>query len=136
MSLKGFVEPMWLALKSMFRKPSTIQYPTEKPILSERYRGRHLLKLEKCTGCELCARVCPPKCIDMIKMTTGHPVNKREIYPQIDLSLCIFCSYCVDVCPPDAFEWLPNHEFAKKDRGNLIYTPTMLSKREDPEEKS
>ena len=47
MGLKGFVEPMWLALKSMFKKPSTIQYPTEKPILSERYRGRHLLKVEK-----------------------------------------------------------------------------------------
>lgn len=133
MMLKGYLEPMWLALKQMFRKPSTLEYPTQKPHLSERMRGRHLLKLDICTGCELCARVCPTKCIDMLGMKTEHiNVNKRMIYPQIDLSLCIYCGYCVDVCPPHALEWLQSYEFAKSDRGNLVYTPVMLSKKEDP----
>lgn len=133
MMFKGYLEPMWLALKQMFRKPSTLEYPTQKPHLSERTRGRHILNLETCTGCELCARVCPTKCIDMLGMKTEHiNVNKRMIYPQIDLSLCIYCGYCVDVCPPHALEWLQNYEFAKSDRGNLVYTPVMLSKKEDP----
>nr|GEU67162.1 ribonuclease H-like domain-containing protein [Tanacetum cinerariifolium] len=41
------------------RLPITIQYPYEKLITSERFRGRIHFEFDKCIACEVCVRVCP-----------------------------------------------------------------------------
>ena len=41
------------------RRPITVQYPYEKLIPSERYRGRIHYEFDKCIACEVCVRVCP-----------------------------------------------------------------------------
>jgi len=41
------------------RRPVTVQYPYEKLIPSERYRGRIHYEFDKCIACEVCVRVCP-----------------------------------------------------------------------------
>ncbi len=43
----------------MKRRPVTVQYPYEKLIPSERYRGRIHYEFDKCIACEVCVRVCP-----------------------------------------------------------------------------
>ena len=43
----------------MRRRPVTVQYPYEKLIPSERYRGRIHYEFDKCISCEVCVRVCP-----------------------------------------------------------------------------
>ena len=43
----------------MQRRPITVQYPYEKLIPSERYRGRIHYEFDKCIACEVCVRVCP-----------------------------------------------------------------------------
>jgi NAD(P)H-quinone oxidoreductase subunit I len=43
----------------MQRRPVTVQYPYEKLIPSERYRGRIHYEFDKCIACEVCVRVCP-----------------------------------------------------------------------------
>jgi NAD(P)H-quinone oxidoreductase subunit I len=43
----------------MRRRPITVQYPYEKLILSERFRGRIHFEFDKCISCEVCVRVCP-----------------------------------------------------------------------------
>ena len=43
----------------MQRRPITVQYPYEKLIPSERYRGRIHFEFDKCISCEVCVRVCP-----------------------------------------------------------------------------
>ena len=43
----------------MKRRPVTVQYPYEKVIPSERYRGRIHFEFDKCIACEVCVRVCP-----------------------------------------------------------------------------
>jgi ferredoxin len=49
----------------------------------------------ECTGCGICADVCPH---DAINMT-------RELaYPQPVPSLCVACMICVDQCPFGAIE--------------------------------
>src|SRR5205085_7112676 len=46
----------------------TVEYPKQKRPKAVRLHGRHVLNryedgMEKCIGCELCAGVCPARCI-------------------------------------------------------------------------
>ena len=43
----------------MKRRPVTVQYPYEKVIPSERYRGRIHFEFDKCIASEVSQRVCP-----------------------------------------------------------------------------
>lgn len=45
-----------------------------------------------CTGCRLCAAICPKNCISFDKMYDGH------LYPKIDESKCIQCQKCIKSC--------------------------------------
>ncbi|NOZ76235.1 MAG: hypothetical protein GXO65_00845 [Euryarchaeota archaeon] len=57
--------PLEIVGKHLLIKPITLQYPEEKPVISERFRGLHHLDLDQCIGCGTCARQCPNKCITM-----------------------------------------------------------------------
>ncbi|MBD0324638.1 MAG: 4Fe-4S binding protein, partial [Aldersonia sp.] len=46
----------------------------------------------KCTGCMICARVCPAQAI------TG---KKKEVH-EIDKALCIKCGACIEKCKFEA----------------------------------
>ncbi|KAJ4740003.1 hypothetical protein LUZ62_004112 [Rhynchospora pubera] len=48
-----------ITLSHTNRLPVTIQYPYEKSIMSERFRGRIHFEFDKCIACEVCVRVCP-----------------------------------------------------------------------------
>lgn len=51
------------------------------------------IKCEGCTGCSVCANVCPKKAIKMEKNSEGF------LYPKIDESKCINCGVCGKKCP-------------------------------------
>ena len=62
--VKGFI----MAIKEMFRKSKTINYPFEKGPISSRMRGEHALRRypdgeERCIACKLCEAVCPAQAI-------------------------------------------------------------------------
>jgi len=46
-----------------------------------------------CTGCGLCAKNCPSKCIGLKEGKLGH------LYPVVNNDLCINCNLCVKKCP-------------------------------------
>lgn len=46
-----------------------------------------------CTGCGLCAALCPKHCITMQAGNLGH------LYPEIDQSVCVDCRLCKKNCP-------------------------------------
>ena len=46
-----------------------------------------------CTGCALCAAMCPRSCISMKEGRLGH------LMPVIDVKSCIDCGKCADCCP-------------------------------------
>jgi NADH-quinone oxidoreductase subunit I len=90
------------------RASVTTQYPEERKVYPEAYRGAHRLTLKpdgavRCTACFLCATACPAKCIHI--EAGEHPDSETEKYPvryEIDTLQCIYCGMCVEACPCDA----------------------------------
>jgi len=95
-------------LKKDIAASASIQYPEERRVYPERYRGRHRLTLHndgavKCTSCFLCATACPAKCIYIEPAEHTDPsIEKFPHRYEIDTLLCIYCGYCVEACPVDA----------------------------------
>ena len=110
--IKGVFIATWTGLRHLFHPRMTLRYPEQKLDLEgpgyrydakqgvglPGFKGRHLLRFEKCTGCQLCAIACDgvAVAIDMQKVTKGKPHNKKDIWPAVDYGRCVFCGLCVD----------------------------------------
>ena len=94
-----------------------------KPI---RLHGRHVLNryedgMEKCIGCELCAGVCPARCIYVrgADNPPDDPVSPGERYGfiyEINYLRCIHCDLCVEACPTEAITETKLFEFSFTNR--------------------
>jgi len=135
-AILGLPEALTTTFRHLFRRPTTVQYPEELPVISSRHRGRHILHryedgLEKCVGCELCAAACPVKCILVIaeENTEAKRVSPGERYAaryEINLSRCIFCGYCEEACPVGAITMGPRYDLSDYDVNKLIVTKEDL----------
>ena len=80
-----------VTLDHMNRLPMTIQYPYEKLIPSERFRGRIHFEFDKCIACEVCVRVCPIN-LPVVDWELKKDEKKKQLKSySIDLGVCIFC---------------------------------------------
>lgn len=103
---------------------------------AERFHGRHVLNryedgMEKCIGCELCAGVCPAKCIYVRGEDNppDDPVSPGERYGfvyEINYLRCIHCDLCVEACPTEAITETKLFEFSFTNRDDAIYTKAEL----------
>lgn len=119
----------------------TIQYPEEKMILPEEFRFTPILlyeidengeKQDRCTSCGICAKVCPPQCIWIVRTNdpkTGRPIPQpAEFY--IDIDICMNCGLCAEYCPFDAIKMDHDFELAVYDRWTSnIYDKKRLDRR-------
>ena len=108
----------------------------EKIPKPERLHGRHVLNryedgMEKCIGCELCAGVCPAKCI-YVRGADNDPENPTSpgerfgfVY-EINYLRCIHCDLCVEACPTEAITESKLFEFSFTNRKDAIYTKDEL----------
>ncbi len=118
----------------------TIEYPKEKAPMPENFRNIPFLVFDtdknedKCTSCGICAKVCPPQCIWIVR--TEDPVTKRPIpAPKeffIDSTICMNCGYCAEFCPFDAIKMNSDYElgYYKEDApgGRMVLDKAMLMK--------
>jgi NADH-quinone oxidoreductase subunit I len=114
----------------------TNEYPSSKRPHPPRTHGRHVLNryedgMEKCIGCELCAGVCPARCIYVrgADNPPDQPVSPGERYGfvyEINYLRCIHCDLCVEACPTEAITETKLFEFSFTNREDAIYTKDEL----------
>ncbi|KAJ4736099.1 hypothetical protein LUZ62_010603 [Rhynchospora pubera] len=98
-----------ITLSHTNRLPVTIQYPYEKSIMSERFRGRIHFEFDKCIACER--------------------YSKETIaYYSIDFGVCIFCGNCVEYCPTNCLSMTEEYELSTYDRHELNYNQIALGR--------
>ncbi|NIS82819.1 MAG: 4Fe-4S dicluster domain-containing protein [Anaerolineales bacterium] len=118
----------------------TVQYPEEKLPVPEEFRYIPFLIYEeaedgsqkdRCTACGICAKVCPPQCIWIVRSNdpnTGRPIPEpTEFF--IDIDICMSCGLCAEFCPFDAIKMDHDYELAAYDRlEDHIFNKERLSK--------
>ncbi|BDV44750.1 NADH-quinone oxidoreductase subunit I 1 [Geotalea uraniireducens] len=118
-----------ITLTHLFKKPITLQYPDEKPVVSPNFRGLHALKVShdraKCVACYLCPTVCPAKCIT-VEAGEDQNHDKFAAKYEIDMLRCIFCGYCVEACPVDALTMTGEFELANYKREDFVFVKERL----------
>ena len=135
--LQGFAVTLRKLLKGTATgRVVTTQYPDEKRPKPERFHGRHVLNryedgMEKCIGCELCAGVCPARCIYVrgADNPPDDPVSPGERFGyvyEINYLRCIHCDLCVEACPTEAITESKLFEFSFTNRADAIYTKDEL----------
>jgi formate hydrogenlyase subunit 6/NADH:ubiquinone oxidoreductase subunit I len=159
LGIRGYVlRPMWYtfkhAIRSTFGKQpdvffedkrgsNTVLYPDHRLILPDCYRGKNEVVWELCIGCELCARVCPNKCIDMEIIGEDRLLDIEEKYwgptrstvdekkgrilrPGVNFGRCMFCGNCEEYCPTGAMRMTDYYELADINPEGLVYDSESL----------
>jgi NADH-quinone oxidoreductase subunit I len=131
-----YVAGFAVTFKKLFEDRVTAPYPEEKAPKPVRLHGRHVLNryedgMEKCIGCELCAGVCPARCIYVrgADNPPDDPVSPGERYGfvyEINYLRCIHCDLCVEACPTEAITESKLFEFSFTNRQDAIYTKAEL----------
>lgn len=115
----------------------TVQYPEEKVPVPEEFRFVPFLVYDegpageknlRCTACGICAKVCPPQCIWMIRASepaTGRPIpDAAEFF--IDADICMNCGLCAEFCPFDAIKM--DHDYELATHGRNVFDKWQLAK--------
>lgn len=115
----------------------TVQYPEEKLIIPEEFRYLPFLVYNEkpegerdvlCTSCGICAKVCPPQCIWIVRTddpVTGRPIPvPAEFY--VDADICMNCGFCAEYCPFDAIKM--DHDFEIASYGRNVLNMEQLLK--------
>ncbi len=137
--LADLLQGLWRTFS--YQRPSkcyTEQYPQERPIVAERYRGAPRLNNHPetsetlCIACNLCALACPENLIVVGWQRDEQSRRKVLTTFTYDLSRCMFCGLCEDACPTDALELTQDFEMAYYTREGAIWDRHLLEEGPTP----
>jgi NADH-quinone oxidoreductase subunit I len=114
----SLIKGLAVTLKYCFKPAVTLQYPTEKQPMTERYRGLVGLRPEKCIICLQCVRICPTGCLAITHKQQEDKKKTLETF-KYNMELCCFCGLCAQVCPTTAIIMTDIYEIAVYDRKKL-----------------
>ncbi len=126
-----------ITFRHLLRRKVTMQYPEERWVVPEGYRGAPYLVRDqdgntKCVSCQLCEFVCPPKAI---KITPPGPegvpadrLNAEKMPREFEINMlrCIFCGFCQEVCPEEAIFLMRDWSHVGSNRAEMIYNKEKL----------
>jgi NADH-quinone oxidoreductase subunit I len=126
--LVDLLKGMWVTFR--YQAPKNVyteQYPLERPMVAERYRGAPRLNMNPetgeslCIACNLCALACPENLI--VVGWHRDDATRRKVFTTFtyDLSRCMFCGLCEDACPTDCLELTQDFELAAYSREGAIW---------------
>ena len=117
-----------VTLDHMNRTATTIQYPYERVVPSERFRGRIHFEFDKCIACEVCVRVCPIN-LPVVDWEFQRLIKKKQLKSySIDFGVCIFCGNCVEYCPTNCLSMTDEYELSTYNRHELNYDHVALGR--------
>lgn len=89
-----------ITFRYMWKPAVTVQYPKEKLVPYDIFRGALLFDADTCIACNLCVKACPSACIALENSTSpqGKKMAKVDWY-SIDFGKCNFCRLCEEACP-------------------------------------
>jgi len=102
-------------VRSLFKKPNTVDYPFKKLDVPKDFRGTPFLHPEICVACRACERDCPAEAIEITSVVEAEKKFKMIIHND----RCVHCAQCVDSCPTAAMEMDNLFEIAGFDRHDL-----------------
>ncbi len=108
---------LFITIKYFFKPTTTVQYPTQKLPMTERFRGLVDLRREKCITCYQCVKICPTACLGI----THKEADKKKTLEtfKYNMELCCFCGLCQQVCPTSAIYMNKIYEISVYDRKKL-----------------
>lgn len=139
--LIDFFQGMAVTFRS--QKPSelvTEQYPLQRPVIAEGFRGQPRLTVDpetgetKCIACGLCVTACPEKLIKVEGERNPETKKKQMTTFSYDISRCMFCGLCQEACPQDCLVLSKDFEMAQYSREGMDLTREQLEQGQKPKE--
>ena len=89
-----------MTLKSIFKKPETIQYPAQQKEAAPGLKGHIALDIDNCILCGICMKRCPCSAIEVSKADRTWVINRFR---------CVQCGHCVRSCPKQCLVMEPTY---------------------------
>ena len=110
---------MGITIKHIWKKPVTLQFPDERQVMPDRFRGFVHNDTAKCDGCLQCAKACPVDCIYI--ESEGKAKERFMTRYAIDYNKCIWCSMCTEVCHTGSITMSHDYDHSVYFRKSLVY---------------
>lgn len=112
--IKGLV----VTFRNLVSPAITLQYPTQKQPMKEKFRGLVDLSAEKCICCYQCMKICPTNCLSITHEDLPQNKKRPETF-KYKMEICCFCGLCSQACPTSAIYMNKIYEIATSERKKL-----------------